>query len=433
MSDSIKTTPIVVLFRACYGAARITEFQSVFESSYPKLSCKLNWNDKLLRYNGGDYGPDVVQYLPPILSPNEWALIASKCISCRGVFRVLGEGESIEQCITMVGTLTDEEILHYIYDTWSIHIKMLGKSDRLHPDIRTERIESFKHVLAILHKRKVVLNNPTCELWLLEDHRHEYDEYPDINRPPKYQWLLLQIPCPEKTTARQIVDRSVIRKRPFIHTTTLPSDLSLLMTNLGKVDNNSTVLDPFCGSGSLLLTCAMLGAKTIGSDIDTELLSSTPRKLFTKPTPSRPKRGTEEVCIYDSFRELNVLEPILLAGFDIQQNDAVKKLRKANENKYYDAIITDPPYGIRESQSQLSNDELHEFLFLIASTLLCKGGRLVFLFPFECTLENVYQVQKDLTVKYKTQCIKSNLEFITLSLERFNSRLFRATIVLENQ
>ena len=50
-----------------------------------------------------------------------------------------------------------------------MQVKMLGRSDRLHPRERRDRVESFRDVLGVLVKRKVELNNPDHELILLED------------------------------------------------------------------------------------------------------------------------------------------------------------------------------------------------------------------------------------------------------------------------
>jgi tRNA G10 N-methylase Trm11 len=41
------------------------------------------------------------------------------------------------------------------------------------------------------------------------------------------------------------------------------------------------VLDPFCGTGSLLLPCAFLGADVMGSDIDADCLGLVDRDLLT--------------------------------------------------------------------------------------------------------------------------------------------------------
>ena len=40
------------------------------------------------------------------------------------------------------------------------------------------------------------------------------------------------------------------------------------MVNLAHVHNNDTVLDPFCGTGGILIEAGILNTKLIGSDIE---------------------------------------------------------------------------------------------------------------------------------------------------------------------
>ncbi len=62
----------------------------------------------------------------------------------------------------------------------------------------------------------------------------------------------------------------------------LPPKLSRMMLNLSGVDlSSATVFDPFCGSGTILMEAALLGAKSlIGSDINEEAVADT-EKNFT--------------------------------------------------------------------------------------------------------------------------------------------------------
>ena len=53
--------------------------------------------------------------------------------------------------------------------------------------------------------------------------------------------------------------------------TPIRPELGMVMANLARVRPGSLVLDPFCGSGSLLLTAASLGASVVGADIELAL------------------------------------------------------------------------------------------------------------------------------------------------------------------
>ena len=62
--------------------------------------------------------------------------------------------------------------------------------------------------------------------------------------------------------------RLSLKKRIFIGNTSMDPQLSLLMANLSQVQNDHLVLDPFVGTGSILLACAQFGGQVMGSDID---------------------------------------------------------------------------------------------------------------------------------------------------------------------
>jgi SAM-dependent methyltransferase len=48
--------------------------------------------------------------------------------------------------------------------------------------------------------------------------------------------------------------------------------VSHVAANAARITPGQLVLDPFCGTGSLLLSCAYLGANVVGSDFDVDCL-----------------------------------------------------------------------------------------------------------------------------------------------------------------
>ncbi|KAG5887575.1 hypothetical protein JTB14_009983 [Gonioctena quinquepunctata] len=114
--------------------------------------------------------------------------------------------------------------------------------------------------------------------------------------------------------------------------------LSLLMANQAKVKNGDIVLDPFVGSGSLLVAAAQFGGYVLGTDIDYLMLHAR-----TRPSRiSQKKRETDE-SIRANMKQYN-LEHLYL---DALVNDF--SLPFWRDDFQFDAIITDPPYGIREA------------------------------------------------------------------------------------
>ena len=131
-----------------------------------------------------------------------------------------------------------------------------------------------------------------------------------------------------------------------------------------------------------------------------------------------------------TFLELGLDAPKLCV-MDIFDYEIEQKLLSMNTG-LYNAIVTDPPYGIRESQSNRSDIELIQRLCEVASRLLLENGRLVFLMLVECTASTVESCQKTLSMKIPKMIEHTGLVVNIVSLERFNSRLWRATVVLTN-
>ena len=429
----MNTTPLftIILFRSCFGPTRIVEFEAVTSKLYPTVEIHWQWDQVNQAYYGGDYGPSVIQRLPDDLTALEWSEVAVRCIGCKGVFQILGEGDTLEDCIQNVGHLSDAQILSLIQGSWSMQVKMIGRSDRLHPIERRDRVESFQDVLGVLVHRTVKLNNPDHELVLLEDCR-SLESDPSAGQPqaPRHVYLLLKVYSSTSPTVRELAEWSDVKKRAFIGTTTMPSKRALLMSNLGLVGKGMTVLDPFCGSGGLLISSALLGAKVVGADVDVDLLSFRDAPLRFPNSPHRPNRGVEVVSYGDSFTELGLEQPTLLPGLDIQSTDFVSKVLLANHGQRYDAIVTDPPYGIRESNSKMNDEQITERLCEIAGKVLNPLGRIVFLRVLECTLETLEQTQKVLERELNQISKQYCFDVLSVTMEKFNNRCWRATVVM---
>ncbi|CAG8626667.1 6348_t:CDS:2, partial [Scutellospora calospora] len=94
------------------------------------------------------------------------------------------------------------------------------------------------------------------------------------------------------------------------------------------------IYDPFVGTGSFLLTCAHFGAFTIGSDID-----------------GRQIRGQANKSIKSNIDQYNLSDKVLdTLVFDICHHPW-------RENLWFDAIVTDPPYGVRAGAKTLGRKD----------------------------------------------------------------------------
>ncbi len=51
------------------------------------------------------------------------------------------------------------------------------------------------------------------------------------------------------------------------------------MVNLSSIKNNEILLDPFCGTGGILIEAGIIGAKIIGSDIEEKMIEGCKKNL----------------------------------------------------------------------------------------------------------------------------------------------------------
>lgn len=423
--------PLITLFKSSYGSTRLSEFRAVTNREHPDLEIVFEWDELCQFHHGGDYGPPIIQPLSAQLSPTQWANISAQCIGNKAVFQIIGEGITLKDCVHHVGRLNDTEILTLVPSTWSIQIKHLGKLRGLPQSEGRVQIEEFSHVLSILAERPVQLEQPDAELWLLKDCRRletseTSSQMPDIH----YHWLLKRIKPTVHAHADELATSCDIKERSFIATTTLPSDRGLLMANLAQVRAGDCILDPFCGSGGLLITSALLGAKVVGGDINKELLTHEDKALPLPSSRSRPNRGIEKVSYGDSFKDLGLALPILVVGADIQDPAVIQRYLEANRGQRYDALITDPPYGIRESRSHMSSSDIVACLCKLARDLLKVGGKIVFLQTIKGKIQQVEQRQELIKQELESVLEAFPIRLQTVTIERFNTRRLRATVVL---
>ena len=145
----------------------------------------------------------------------------------------------------------------------------------------------------------------------------------------------------------------------------LPPKLAQIMINLAQLPGkNALVIDPFCGSGTILSEAAILGYKNLfGSDVSSKAVDDTRKNMSW-------------------LKELYKIDDIKLKLFVKK----VENLSKFVKGETVDAIITEPYLGpqrgrldfksIISSLESLYSLALHEFF-----KVLKPGGRVVMIWP----------------------------------------------------
>jgi putative methyltransferase (TIGR01177 family) len=134
-------------------------------------------------------------------------------------------------------------------------------------------------------------------------------------------------------------------RRPAPHPTSLHPKLARSLINLGQPKGNDVVLDPFCGSGGILLEAGLLGHRVIGVDIDPAMVERARTNLTWKDV-----KATVEV------------------------GDATTTEKRG------DVVVTDLPYG-RNSKAAPLEGLYSGFLRHAKSSSMSGSGRMVVCFP----------------------------------------------------
>jgi tRNA (guanine10-N2)-dimethyltransferase len=146
-------------------------------------------------------------------------------------------------------------------------------------------------------------------------------------------------------------------KRPFFYPGSMSPKLARCMVNLTGVTEGDMVLDPFCGTGGILIEAGIMGAKVIGVDIDDRMVEGTIKNL--------------EYCGVKEFK--------------IFQGDA----RNIELSNQVDAIATDPPYGISASTGGEESQNLYAQSLVTMEKLLADDGKLCMATPHYMDLNSL--------------------------------------------
>jgi tRNA (guanine10-N2)-dimethyltransferase len=78
---------------------------------------------------------------------------------------------------------------------------------------------------------------------------------------------------------RRAMEGRAVKHRPFSHPVSIHPKFARAMVNLSGVPPGSSVMDPFCGTGGILIEAALMGYRAIGSDIDPRMVDGSRMNL----------------------------------------------------------------------------------------------------------------------------------------------------------
>lgn len=120
-------------------------------------------------------------------------------------------------------------------------------------------------------------------------------------------------------------------KRPFFYPGSMNPKLARCMVNLSRVKEGQLVLDPFCGTGGILIEAGLIGCKVVGSDVYWKM-----------------KNGTSINLDYYGITDYRTF------NLDVRELKMYEKV---------DSVVTDPPYGISTSTGDIDGEDIFKEFF----------------------------------------------------------------------
>ncbi len=176
-----------------------------------------------------------------------------------------------------------------------------------------------------------------------------------------------------------VIDRSSFQQRkvdnrPFFSPISLHPKFARAMVNLSRAESGKSFLDPFCGTGGILIEAGMIGAKVIGGDIKGEMIEGCGESLLNYGIGSRLIRS------------------------DV--GDIGEHVDKVH------SIATDPPYGRSSTTMKEDPGSLYKRSFKALADILDEEGYLAIVLPKEEFAETGSQYL-ELTEVHKQRVHKS--------------------------
>jgi tRNA (guanine10-N2)-dimethyltransferase len=172
-------------------------------------------------------------------------------------------------------------------------------------------------------------------------------------------------------------------KRPFFYPGSMSPKLARGMNNLSRIKKGNIVLDPFCGTGGILIEAGIIGAKVIGIDIDEKMVEGTIKNL--------------------KYCNIN--------DFEVFQGDA----RDIKLPYKVDAIVTDPPYGISASTAGVASKKIYHESLLSMQEILKEDGFICIATPHYLDFQEIVNYTKfKIIEQYEIRMHKSLTRIISV-------------------
>jgi tRNA (guanine10-N2)-dimethyltransferase len=146
------------------------------------------------------------------------------------------------------------------------------------------------------------------------------------------------------------------KKRPVFHPTAMHAKLARAMVNLAQPRTGDLILDPFCGTGGILVEAGLIGGCVVGFDAKPHML-----------------RGGLQNLLH----------------FGIEPEGVVVADARHPPLSKVDCVVTDPPYGRSASTLGMSTRKIVEDFLSAVVDVVPRGNRVCMASPKPITLDDV--------------------------------------------
>lgn len=374
-----------------------------------------------------------------VSNENEIAILQNiirRCILTYGLFHIICSGPSIEETAMLAKSTISPPLSDPFNALWRVGVVEINQessspiSSCLNLERQTQIIQPFLpfflDVVGLDAKKQLKQEYGCPPAMLLEFYILvvNYSDAPTSGQGKKHFFLSRRIAHGPAVGKGYTYSSSPRRPRSgilkflaeqhrtaiFTSRTAMEPEIAWIMNNLARVERGKKVLDPFVGGGSLLLVSRLLGAEyLVGTDASNALLGENSvvrqRILKTFEDFDHILRQNETLSVLPSSYTSPVVPRLRL--IDIFTWCQHPYLFPKN---HYDAIVTDPPYSIKEmvrghKEEESSYEKKREMVKSVVNTLLelaahvlylgsSGRGRLVFFLPVWKNKSCVKEVEK---------------------------------------
>lgn len=210
--------------------------------------------------------------------------------------------------------------------------------------------------IAIFHKNRSSVVNSKPILKIIGD-IFTKDRIVNLNNPDYYIRVLITdkkiyVGSMIGEVNRSEFEKRKVQNRPFFSPISLHPKLARALVNFSQIKKNEVLLDPFCGTGGILIEAGLIGAKVIGCDIEKKMID-----------------GCKKTLEY-----YNISNQILINSDIGDLHNFITK---------FDAVVTDLPYGKSTTTKGENIDNLYNRAFEKIAQLLKKNSMAVIVSPNE--------------------------------------------------